>query len=121
MPTATPEPAMFEVVCIFFDGVVKTSESDEYVEIRNSGGTAGSQAGWTLVDGADGRPTFVFPDVVLSAGKTIRVYTDEVHPEYGGFSFGHGSAIWNNSDPDRADLRNPDGDLVSSKSYPPGC
>ena len=39
----------------------------------------------------------------------------------GGFSFGDGSAIWNNSDPDRADLRNPDGDLVSSKSYPPGC
>ena len=112
---------MFEVVCVFFDGVVPNSESDEYVAIRNTGGTAGSLAGWTLVDGDEGRPTFVFPDVVLDAGETIRVYTNEVHLEYGGFSFGSGSAIWNNSDPDRADLKNPDGGIVSSMSYPPGC
>ncbi len=121
VPVATPEPATFEVVCVFFDGEVPTSQSDEYVAIRNNGGAAGSLEGWTLLDGADGRPAFAFPDVVLNAGETIRVYTDEVHLEYGGFSFGSGSAIWNNSNPDRADLKNPDGDIVSSMSYPPGC
>ena len=109
------------MVCVFFDGVVPRSESDEYVEIRNAGGTAGSLAGWTLVDGADGKPTFVFPEGVINAGETIRVYTDEVHPEHGGHSFGSGVAIWNNSDPDRADLINAAGGIVSSKSYPPGC
>ena len=115
------DPAEFEIVCIFFDGVVKTSESDEYVVIRNSGGLAGNLAGWSLTDGADGKPTFAFPSRVLSVGETIRVYTNEVHLETGGFSFGFGTAIWNNSEPDRADLKNPSGDVVSSASYPPGC
>ena len=112
---------MFEVICIFFDGDVPTSQSDEYVVIQNTGATAGSLAGWTLVDGADSGPSFLFPGGVLDAGETIRVYTDEVHLEYGGFSFGFGRAIWNDSNPDRADLKNPDGDIVSSMSYPPGC
>ena len=109
------------MVCVFFDGEVPTSQSDEYVAIRNNGGAAGSLAGWTLLDGADGGPAFAFPDVVVNVGETIRVYTNEVHPEYGGFSFGYGKAIWNDSNPDRADLKNPDGDIVSSMSYPPSC
>ncbi len=113
--------ASFEVECVFFDGLVKTTESDEYVAIRNTGLTAGSLTGWTLMDGADGTPSYLFPDVVLGAGETIRVYTDEVHPESGGHSFGYGVAIWNNSEPDRADLINPGGTVVSSVSYPPGC
>lgn len=101
--------------------MVERSESDEYVAVRNTGGASASLLGWTLLDGADGKPAFDFPDRVLNAGEMIRVYTNEIHLESGGFSFGWGSAVWNNSDPDRADLVNPDGAVVSSMSYPPSC
>lgn len=79
--------------------------------------------GWRLADIADGNPEFVFPSRTLEPGEVIRVYTNEVHPEWGGFSFGRGSAIWNNkkSDPDEAGLFNQAGELVSRESYPPGC
>ena len=112
---------LLEVVCVFFDGVVPTTESDEYVVVRNSGNTSAQLAGWTLIDSADGKPAFVFPNYVLGPGESVRVYTNEVHPEHGGFSFGWGRAIWNNSDPDRAALLDPDGREVSSATYPPGC
>ena len=73
------------------------------------------------MDISDGRPEFQFPSSILDAGGTVRVYTNEVHPEWGGFSFGRGSAVWSNSDPDTAGLYNESGDLISSKTYPPGC
>ena len=38
-----------------------------------------------------------FPAHVLQPGETCRVYTNEVHPESGGFSFCCGHAIWKNS------------------------
>jgi hypothetical protein len=111
------------IVCIFYDGVVPTSEADEYVEIKNFGASAVDLAGWTLKDTADGTPTFTFPSFLLQPGQTIRVYTNQVHQEWGGFSFGRGSAIWSNNttDPDRAGLFNAQGVLLSEKSYPPGC
>ena len=80
--------------------------------------------GWVLKDMGARGPRFVFEESYeFSAGDRIRVYTDQVHSQWGGFSFARGSAIWKNdiSDPDRAGLFNPSGDLVSEKSYPPGC
>ncbi|MDO8637314.1 MAG: lamin tail domain-containing protein, partial [Dehalococcoidia bacterium] len=62
-----------------------------------------------------GNHSFTFPNSVLEAGKTIRVYTNENHPEWGGFSF-KSSAIWNN-DEDEAMLYNSQGILVSRMSY----
>ena len=108
-------------MCIFFDGDVPVSEADEYVEIANFGDWEQDLAGWTLVDVADGTPTFVFPTWTMEPGDVIRVYTNEVHPEWGGFSFGRGTAIWNNDGTDRAGLRDQNDELVSTKSYPPGC
>ena len=70
-----------------------------------------------LLDVADGGPAFIFPPYTLQPDEIIRVYTDEVHTEYGGFSFGSGTAIWNNSQPDRAELRNPNGDPMSELGY----
>ena len=94
--------------------MVVGAESDEYVEIVNIGGTAQELFGWRLSDIADGSPEFVFPLWELEPGEIIRVYTNEVHPEWGGFSFAHGKAIWNNekSDPDEAGLFNQIGELV---------
>ncbi len=122
-PTATPPPAeaQLEIVCVFFDGVVKTTESDEYVVVRNAGNAVAQLAGWILIDSADGKPEFVFPDYLLGPGVSVRVYTNEVHLEHGGFSFGSGRAIWNNTDPDTAALLDPGRREVSSATYPPGC
>lgn len=120
-PTPLPPSVQMEIVCIFFDGVVPTSESDEYVEIRNAGSVAAEIDGWTLTDIADGSPTFQFPVWTVGAGESIRVYTNEIHPESGGFTFGRGGAIWANDGSDEAGLFDAGGSLVSQKSYPPGC
>ncbi len=122
MPEPTVEPrAEVKILCVFYDGLVPRSEADEYVEIANQGDASQELAGWRLVDVADGSPSFEFPAWLLEPGDTVRVYTDEVHLEWGGFSFGRGSAIWSNDYADEAGLMDDAGDLVSARSYPPGC
>ena len=126
METAAPSPTVAEdasvtITCIFFDGVVSRQEPDEYVEIVNMGMSDRDLNGWRLVDVADDGPTFTFPAIVVPAGERVRVYTNEVHEDWGGLSFGRGTAIWSNEEPDIAGLYDSDGMLVSSKTYPPGC
>ena len=117
-PTPTPEKVVnVQITRIFYDGLVKSVESDEYVEITNLGTGSVDLAGWVLKDISEGYPTFIFPSYVLQPGKSVRVYTNEIHPEYGGFSFGSGKAVWNNTDPDMAALYNAQGQEVSRKSY----
>ena len=126
-PTATPTvtPPVVEadliIECIFFDGLVVRSEADEYVQILNQGDAAVDLVGWLLRDVADGTPQFSFPSHNLQPQASVRVYTDEVHPESGGFPFQRKSSIWNNSDPDTAGLFDPDGVMISTETYPPGC
>lgn len=106
-----------QITYVFYDGLVYRVESDEYVEITNLGSESQDLAGWVLKDISEGYPSFTFTSYVLAPGQSIRVYTNEIHPEYGGFSFGYGKAIWNNNDPDTAVLRNAQGQEVSRKSY----
>ena len=129
-PTPVPTPTIvatstgtpnLSIECIFFDGVVSGTESDEYVRIVNAGETSVDLSNWSLKDVADGSPTFTFPGYTIAPNETIRVYTNEVHSESGGFSFGRGSSIWANSAPDTAALFNAQGQEVSRKSYPPSC
>lgn len=121
-PTPTPPPpGDVQIICIFYDGRVYRTESDEYVAIKNLGDAPQDLAGWKLKDISEGYPSFTFPHYILEPGQTIRVYTNEIHPEWGGFSFGRGSAIWNNTEPDTAALYDGEGQEVSRKSYPPGC
>ncbi|SUZ64983.1 uncharacterized protein METZ01_LOCUS17837 [marine metagenome] len=129
-PTPMPTPTIvatstgtsnLSIDCIFFDGVVSRTESDEYVRIVNAGETSVDLSNWSLKDVADGSPTFTFPGYTIAPNETIRVYTNEVHSESGGFSFGLGSSIWANSAPDTAALFNAEGQEVSRKSYPPSC
>jgi hypothetical protein len=126
VPTTTPVPPAptgtgLVIQCIFFDGLVKTTEADEYVQILNEGFSVVDLSGWRLIDRADGSPEFAFPSYQLQPQKSVRVYTNESHPESGGFSFQRKSSIWNNSDPDEAGLIDPSGVTVSARSYPPGC
>ena len=109
------------IACIFFDGVASRQEPDEYVEIVNTGATDRDLEGWRLVDVSDDGPTFTFPEIVIPAGGRVRVYTNEVHEDWGGLSFGRRAAIWSNRDPDTAGLFDAAGMLVSTKTYPPGC
>jgi len=111
-----PTPGV-QITHIFYDGSVPKAESDEYVEITNLGDQAQDLAGWVLKDIDEGYPSFTFPSYILEPGEAIRVYTNEIHPELGGFSFEYGRAIWNNSEPDVAVLYNSQGKEVSRKSY----
>ncbi len=114
---AVEEAGDVQITRIFYDGEVPSWEADEYVEITNTGTEAQNLEGWVLMDISEGYPSFTFPSFVLAPGATIRVYTNEDHPEYGGFSFGHGNPVWNNDDPDTAALFNAEGREVSRRSY----
>lgn len=93
------------------------------MEVANCGDVDQNIGGWVLMDIDDGGPSFEFPDFTLNAGYSVRVYTDEVHPDFGGFSFGSDTAIWNNSAPDRAALFDIEGIIISERGYEPwtGC
>ena len=106
-----------QITHIFYDGLVYRVESDEYVEITNLGDQPQDLAGWVLKDISEGHPSFLFPPYILAPGKSIRVYTNEYHPEWGGFSFEYGRAIWNNTEPDIAVLYDNQSKEVSRKSY----
>ena len=124
-PTPTPLPASSVIIeCILFDGVVPRSEIDEYVQVRNKWDTAVDLKGWKLKDLGSRGPVFTFDESFsLEPGQRIRVYTGEVHEEWGGFSFGRRSAIWRNDEdnPDTAGLFDSQGREVSTGTYPPGC
>lgn len=104
-----------EIRYIFNDGEVYRVESDEYAEIVNRGSVPVSLAGWRLNAGNPGQD-FNFPDFTIEPGQAYRTYTNEVHMESCGFSFGNGQALWNN-DGDCGYLFDASGTLVSEYCY----
>ncbi len=112
-PSITVEDV--QITYIFYDGLVPYVESDEYVEITNLGDQPQDLAGCVLMDISEGYPSFIFPSYTLLPGESIRVYTNEYHPEWGGFSFEYGRAIWNNTEPDTAVLYDSRGKEVSRR------
>jgi len=115
-PTNTPSPGTtgnVVITSIFYDGA-GSQEPDEHVDIRNDDTNSIQLSGWTLRDAAN--HVFTFPSYVMQPGQTCRVYTNEYHPEWCGFSYGSGSAIWNNSG-DCAYLRDVMGESVDTYCY----
>lgn len=120
-PTNTPAPPVssgdVRIIDIFYDGVVSSQEPDEYVEIRNFDTSPVQLEGWTLRDSNGASPkTFTFPEFVLEPGQTCRVYTNEIHPIWCGFSFNNSAAIWNNGG-DCGTLRNQAGMEIHTYCY----
>ena len=99
---------------IFYDGR-KSTEPDEFVELINKGTGPVDITDWELQD-TTGKTEYKWESYILQPGATIRVYTNEVHQDSGGFSFQAGRAIWNNSG-DVAELYDSDGQLVSRYAY----
>jgi len=89
-------------------------EPDEYVEIRNDDTQPVQLKNWTLRNA--GNRVFTFPNHLMQPGQVCRVYTNEDHPEWCGFSYGSGSAIWNYAD-DCAYLRDSMGTLIDAYCY----
>lgn len=115
-PTNTPEPQPsgdVNIIDIFYDGA-GSSEPDEYVQIRNDDSAPIQLQNWTLRDEANHE--FIFPSFTIQPGQTCRVYTNENHPEWCGFNYGSGSAIWNNGG-DCAYLRDSNDVLVDEYCY----
>ena len=106
-----------QITYIFYDGLGFRAESDEYVEITNLGDQPQDLADWELKDISEGYPSFTFPSCILAPSESIRVYTNEYHLEWGGFSFEYSRAIWSNSEPDVAVLYDDQDKEVSRKSY----
>ncbi len=93
---SAPDSRSIEITHIFYDGVVPYVESDEYAAIKNTGSSPVNLDGWRLNAGAPGQD-FWFPDFTMQPRQECRVYTNEVHPEWCGFSFGGASALWSSS------------------------
>lgn len=104
-----------KITSIFFDGVKGSSEPDEYVEITNTGQEPVDITDWELQD-TTGTEEYKWESFTLQPGQKIRVYTNETHPDSGGFSFGSGGALWRNSG-DAAELYDADAQLVSRYTY----
>jgi len=112
--TLTPGPTgNILILDIFYDGT-GSSEPDEYVRFYNDDTHPIQLEGWTLRDEAN--HVYTFPEYILLPDVVCRVYTNEFHPDQCGFTFGSGSAIWNNSG-DCAYLRDASNALVDDYCY----
>ncbi len=95
-PTETPthHPDYVYFTYIFYAGVLP-QEPDEYVEIRNDDSFGIQLENWTLLD--DANHVYTFPFFVIQPGQVCRIYTNENHPEWCGFSYMSSLPIWDNS------------------------
>lgn len=100
---------------IFYDGLEKRSEGDEYAVITNKSDHWVDLTAWRL--NAGGEQDFIFPtNSAIAPHHSIRVYTNHVDNATGGFNFASKTAVWNNQG-DTGKLLDSAGHLVSQYSY----
>jgi hypothetical protein len=86
-PASKKEPEIV-IADIFYDGIEKTSEGDEYIEIANIGTAPGDISGYRI-NADDKGQDFTFPEeTILQPDASYRVYTNLTDLSTGGFSFG---------------------------------
>ncbi len=91
-----------------------SSLNAEYVQIKNSTGSAFQMQGHSLKDSTGHR--YDFPSYRISAGKTVKVHTGKGSKSAGHLYMGRSWYVWNN-DKDKASLYRPTGSLRDSCSY----
>lgn len=97
--TNVAKGAGISIADIFFDGKVPKTEADEYVVIQNSSKNNLDVSGYILYPATSGTQgsTFKFPKgSTIKANSSVKVYTNEIHKESGGYSWGSGKALWSN-------------------------
>mmetsp|Transcript_977 Transcript_977/g.904 ORF Transcript_977/g.904 Transcript_977/m.904 type:complete len:190 (+) Transcript_977:92-661(+) len=85
---------------IRYDGEVSRTEADEFVVIKNRSKETADISGWFIYPAGTGTQgnTFYFPaGSVLKPNQSARIYTNEIHKETGGYSWGSGKALWSNN------------------------
>ena len=112
-----PAVADVRIDCVYYAGSQVLREADEYVQIVNVGTKAQDLSGWVLRNLSRATPSFTFKGIILQPGATVRVYTNEPHPEWGGFFFGLARGIWSNGQSDTAALFDAAGEIASQCSY----
>ena len=116
---ATTSAGGILVTDVQYDGRVPKTEADEYVTISNTSKAPMDVSGYYLYVATSGTQgtTFTFPkQSVVPPGQSVRVYTNEIHKETGGYSFGSGKALWNNKG-GLAVLRDAKGNKVCAFKY----
>ncbi len=92
----TPAPDV-RIDCIVYQSEDFEHDAGEYVQIKNYGDASQDLLGWTLYNLNHPDKAFTFPEsFVLEPDQSIRVYTNEVHDESGGFSFESEDGVWQN-------------------------
>jgi hypothetical protein len=107
--------SVVKITNLVYDGKKGSAEPDEYVEIKNTGSQPVDITSWVLQDSGD-KNEFAWDNEALQPGQVIDVYTNEVHPQSGGFSFGSTRSIWPNNG-GVAELYDSDHTLVSRYAY----
>jgi hypothetical protein len=107
MWVATPTPVASASKIV----IVAVNKRAEWVDIQNVGSSDVDLAGWNLVSerGHQDCPL----SGAIKAGETLRIWA--MTAQGPGFSCGHSSPIWNNSEVDLAVLYNAQGEEVSRK------
>jgi hypothetical protein len=122
--TEEPEPDEADLVDytvvingVNYQGDPARAEADEYVEVQNWQLVPADITGWVLKNLDHEEFSFTFPQCVLEPGETVLVYTNEVHPETGGFSFGSEVPLWDNDKSNTAVLYDATGQEISRYTY----
>eukprot|EP00978_Attheya_sp_CCMP212_P020807 scaffold60102_cov53-Attheya_sp.AAC.5 len=109
---------------IHYDGIVPKTEADEYVIISNNGSNNNvpvDVSGYYIYVATTGTqgPTFYFPKgSSIKPSSSVRLYTNEIHKETGGYSYGSGKALWNNNG-GLAVLKDSNGKKLGEYKYKP--
>ena len=91
-----------------------SNEPNEFVEIKNNDIRPIQLYHWTLSNVQN--ETFLLPYLVLQPGQVCRIYTNEYHTQWCGFTLEQEIEVWDNIS-DTITLKNSTGQTVDSCSY----